>query len=298
MNHEDYREWIVLQHYGELDPFQEERLEEHLSGCESCRGHGQELELVLGMVDGARIEPPATLLEEARRELGDLIREDSLESSSFQNRSGYWAVAAALLLGVAVGFLLFGLRQPQSLPLDLQSSYGIRNFRIQEAIASNGTIEVLMDLVQPLRLQGEPGDPRIQEALTGVLRTSPNPGERIRATLALESAGEGAWNEAVRAALIHSLKSDPNIGVRRRVLGLLQESAHQPDVQRALVEVLLSDANPGLRVAAITALARVVDRTPQLDAELAERLYQRVQHEKNDFIRLQSKAYLQEVRFQ
>ncbi len=74
--------------------------------------------------------------------------------------------------------------------------------------------------------------------------------------------------------------------------------APDPAIRAALIEVLIHDENPGLRVAAVNALQAYGRTAGAVDEETLRRLEQRLTREDNDFIRLRSEAWLEEVRFQ
>jgi len=82
MNHKDYREWLQLSVAGELTSEQNKLLNEHLAGCEECRAKHDELQWLLSRLgESGASEPSERLLWEARQELFDAIRRESLTES-------------------------------------------------------------------------------------------------------------------------------------------------------------------------------------------------------------------------
>ena len=64
----------------------------------------------------------------------------------------------------------------------------------------------------------------------------------------------------------------------------------------ANVKVLLVDDNPGVRVEAINALRAIADRSEaQPDGELVNVLRDRMQHDSNSYIRMQSAAAMRKL---
>jgi hypothetical protein len=107
-----------------------------------------------------------------------------------------------------------------------------------------------------------------------------------------------SFDPEVKRALILSLKFDDNTGVRTKALEALQGLVEDPAVREAMLYVLINDQNPGMRVSAIGILEKSPSREWQSDDELLDLLEQRLDKEQNKFVRLRSKAFLQEVRFQ
>ena len=60
----------------------------------------------------------------------------------------------------------------------------------------------------------------------------------------------------------------------------------------------MNDENAGMRVAAINALEAAVDQQWTIRPELLDALQHRIQEEENNFVRLRTKAFLEEVRYQ
>ena len=63
MQHEEFREWLILLVYRELDSNQEEQLQKHVQTCEPCRDELKELRTMLSLLDELDQVPEGLLLE-------------------------------------------------------------------------------------------------------------------------------------------------------------------------------------------------------------------------------------------
>ena len=109
MNCDRHGKIIPLYFYGELPPEEEERVEDHLDGCEACRGELERLRSLAAALDRREMPVPAALLSECRDDLMAAIRSGAalprLPAAAHRGPS----------LGErfsALGAALWGLRQP------------------------------------------------------------------------------------------------------------------------------------------------------------------------------------------
>lgn len=307
MRHEEFQQWIVLSIYEELEEHEKELLEEHLAECPQCRITLEQTRHLLEVLDSQDQEAPEELLREARAQLRGALREEGHPRERKFARLSNWssvyrtplAAAASLVLGIAVGYLLFNGGGSSVLLDDPFSTPGITFSDIQlvDPDASDGIVEVAFQAVRPVQLRGQVEDPRIQQVLAQALLRSGNPGVRLQAVDVFEEE-KSAYDPQVQDALILSLKYDENAGVRRRSLTTLQKMPADPRFRQALLYVLMNDPNPGMRVAAIDALDSLRDHDWQSESGLLKALEERLAKEENDYVRLRSKAFLEEVRYQ
>jgi HEAT repeat protein len=97
-----------------------------------------------------------------------------------------------------------------------------------------------------------------------------------------------AENDAIRAALVSSLKNDRNPGVRLKALESLRGFEADALVRSALLEAAVRDGNPAVRIEAIDQLAK------QRDQVVILTLQQLAERDPNTFIRMKSANRLRE----
>jgi len=86
-----------------------------------------------------------------------------------------------------------------------------------------------------------------------------------------------------------ALVSDSNPGVRMKAIEGLRGHAADPEVQRALAQVLMRDDNPGLRVQAIDLLV------PHPRKDMVGVLQDVMRREDNDYVRLRTQRVLSQM---
>ncbi|MBE0559103.1 MAG: HEAT repeat domain-containing protein [Proteobacteria bacterium] len=212
--------------------------------------------------------------------------------------------AMTMVIGLGVGYLLFATPSnegefPAQTALLAPGMEGggsqITAVRFVDADASDGEVELAFQAVKPMRLKGSPDDPAIQRLLAYALDTEPNAGIRIRTVNTLTENPQPQIDPEIRTALVQVVKYDTNPGVRKQAMQALRNLPMDPDIKNALLYVLANDPNEGLRIDAIdTLLPERVEQTPD-DHHILQVLRSRMQNENNSYIRLRTKAALQEV---
>ncbi len=339
MNHKDFKEWLQLSIAGELTHEQDNLLREHLAGCDDCRAEHDELQRLLSHLgeSGAR-EPSERLLWEARQDLFDAIREESLTESILTRLTqgvapsvsgsrggphstyspgflhgwmgwfrGFRLVlsgAAAIVVGIFIGYLAFGKGvTPQAVSPFVSGAIDgelggpdITNVRFVDWDSRNGQIELQYDLIRPVRLRSTVEDDRVQRVLTHALLNEDNPGVRLKAIDALDARGATREHgEDVKLALISSLKSDPNAGVRREALRVLQDLPFDDEIKETCLYVLANDENPGMRIASINLLSGArLDGYP-VGQDVYDFVIHTLQERDDPLLRARSTAFIEEV---
>ena len=94
----------------------------------------------------------------------------------------------------------------------------------------------------------------------------------------------------VRNALVDRLLNDPNPGVRLKAIEGLKALGGDPQVRQTLARVLQNDANPGVRIEAIDLL------TAHRDPSLVGLLQGVMRKEDNQYVRLKMRGVLEDMR--
>jgi hypothetical protein len=130
-----------------------------------------------------------------------------------------------------------------------------------------------------------------------VARNSESAGEKSRAIQLVSEhygAGEAAASPQITAALVGTLRSDRNPGVRKKAADALSGFRLTPAIRSAFLEALKSDGNPAVRMVAVEALARAAREAP--DARTIESLRERaVDPQENGFVRARAASALKAI---
>ena len=330
MNHKTFKEWLYLAISDEIDKEQERLLKKHIDECDECRTEFDELTQMMTVLGESGVpEPSERMLWEARRDLMDAVAKESPMQSilgrapSVPDREritrspGFWekvsmgwfggyrlalSGAATLAIGFFLGYAVF--RADAVAPVDvagpgtLQGETGrtdITNVRFVDVDPSDGTIELVYDLVRPVRLRAGVDDKRMQRMLAYALVNEENPGVRLQAIDAIGTDIPVRRSDGIRRALIEALKTDPNAGVRRQAFLTLDRMPFDTDIKDACLYVLTNDDNPGLRVSSINKLARATLDGFVEGEEVYDALKAEMELDGSGYLKTHSSAFIQEV---
>ncbi len=148
--------------------------------------------------------------------------------------------------------------------------------------------------MKPVYLKGRIDDPKIQSILTYSMLNEQNPGTRFNSINAMYSERPIKFDKDVKDALITVVMTDENPGVRREALKLMKKLPYDEDVKRAFIYVLTTDTSSGLRIEAINALVDAGKKGITLDKNEIDLFKQKLQTDDNSYIRYRTKTILQE----
>lgn len=208
--------------------------------------------------------------------------------------------ATAIAIGVFIGYVSFGRSGAQQtalspVPTASHEALGnpdIANVRFVNADAPGGEMEIHYDLVRSVRLRAGVNDEHMQRMLAYALLNEENAGVRLQAVNAFAASTPQARDNDVKVALIEALTTDPNPGVRRESLRVLQTLPFDTDIKNACLLVLTNDSNPGLRVASIGLLARATREGDLVGGEIYDELKSQLGND--DLLRANTAAFIQE----
>jgi hypothetical protein len=299
---------IPLFFYGDLSLDELREFKEHLARCEECRIELEETRRLHAFLASAPApEPDEFFLGEARMQAHAAIRamraspslSDKLRqffgSPIFSRPAFGLAAIVLLLIGFAVGRLAFrstGSEAPTAIPALAEEDVRVTNVQMTGGTGGED-IDLAFDTVTPVRLHGSLADPRIQKVLAYAMVNGENPGVRLRAVGSIASTSAAPPEREVKAALLLVLSSDQNDGVRKAALNALLRYPADREVRDALLNVLLNDPNPGLRVAAINGLDSLRVRGYQPDQGFLHTFKQRLQHDENLYVRVKAQSLLE-----
>ncbi|MBX2992366.1 MAG: HEAT repeat domain-containing protein [Bacteroidetes bacterium] len=319
MNHQQYRQWLLLSLYEELNSEEQSRLNKHLTQCRECRIELDELQkLHASLARAGSFAPDDALLNDARQNLRSALRAERTRPSMWDRLGDFvsdyiqpnYKIAlggvAMLAAGILVGRMLFPATQdtPVAQVADRHFSSAfegeprISNIRFLDSDAQDGMIEFTFDATSPVHIKGSINDERVQKVLAHALVNDQNPGIRLRSVNALSTQAEHHKppDREVKAALILAARTDNNPAVRREALKTLGSFPFDEEIKQTYLHVLMQDTNPAMRIAAINGLDSARMQSP--DADLLNVLKQRIQSDENSYVRIRAQAVLEEVKQQ
>jgi hypothetical protein len=145
-------------------------------------------------------------------------------------------------------------------------------------------------------MKGKVNDDKYAVILTYAMLNEQNPGSRLNSINAMETGRQGSFDKDVRDALVTVVMTDNNPGVRREALQLIKKLGYDEQIKQALLYVILKDSISGLRIEALNALIDAAKDGHSLNQKDKELFVQKVRYDSNNYIRLKSKTLLEEYR--
>lgn len=326
MNHDQYREWLVLSLYGELDPLQRETLDDHLRECTGCRAELEHLRAFNQILSQRKaVDVDDRLLQNARRQFRTALMEER-SKYSFLSMITEWIARllhrpkgllrrpvgialggiAMLVIGMVLGYTLVVPAVPSDRLIteamfenasSMQPGSRITNMRFSDSDTRDGLIDMSFDAVMPVHITGNFNDQRVQKVLAYALISSQNPGTRLQTAnmLASQTTSTVTRDVDIKGALISALESDENPGVRKEALSALQKFPYDTQVKNAYITVLMKDKNSAMRIGVINALTRVQAEGLRLDSDVISVIQKKTRFDENSYIRARATTFLEGV---
>lgn len=305
MRCEDVVRDLPLLLYGELSFDEEEKVEQHLSGCQPCTREREQLRALHLELDAQEAEVPSAFLAECRRTLRQNV--ESARQSAPVRRTGVlgfineflqadwtmWLKPAGAVALLSIGFFTARLFPDKAgnAPVPSTSEMGV-----MEPAASrvrfvepdqNGRVRIGLEETSQRVLSGSAEDGNIRRLLLAAALQSADPGLRVDSVDVLSADAASA---DVKKALLYALQHDSNPGVRLKALDGLRASAADPETRKVLANVLLSDNNPGVRTQAIDLLIQRKER------DVVGVLQEALKRDENNYVRYKCQRALLEMR--
>ncbi|HWF39049.1 MAG TPA: zf-HC2 domain-containing protein [Candidatus Acidoferrales bacterium] len=156
-------------------------------------------------------------------------------------------------------------------------------------------VELHMRGAEPVTVQGTVDDDSVKRVLLYILRNNNRFDADVRLN-AVDLLRERSQDPEVRSALCRSVQTDGNAAVRLKALEALNGAEPQGLIRDTLLGALTDDTNPGVRVEAINSLREMAEKGQvSSDGHMLEVLRDRMQHDPNTYIRLQSAAAIRDL---
>ncbi len=307
IGHWRFRRVLPLYASGRLDGAERSRIEDHVQACATCRDEVESIRRLHTLLNAL---PPVLFSDE---DVADARARAFAGLHAFRSRPGvrgqafeYFSrpavrgvsIATGALALVLIGFWGGRLLSPTpigggEIPL-FGSEVQVTQLRSYVDDNLQPVVEVGFERTSREVVCGTPLDPAIQRVLAQALINGLNPGIRLRAAGAIGGPMVSSPDPEVKAAFLLALTSDANDGVRKAALEALLHSPADVKVRDALLFVVLHDPNPGLRMAAINGLDSLRARGVLPDRSTRDALEESARSDKNTVVRVKAQSYLKE----
>jgi hypothetical protein len=316
MKHNEYKQLLQLSLFGELKSEEKNILKEHLLTCDECKSELEDQKNLLELISGKKNSTlDDKILSAARYQLRGALRSEKNNANIFGSvfESFTWLFTtplkfavtsvAILLIGILIGSQLLS-KSPSNQISDqsnsdnrfatLNEDISISNLRFIDSDASDGEVEFTFEASRPVHLKGKVGDPQIQNVLTYSMLNEQNPGSRLNSINAMDSKQTENYDKDVKSALVTVVMTDKNPGVRREALKLMNKFPYDASIKKALLYVITNDSVSGLRIEALNSIIEATNKGYKLDSEELNLFRDKIQQDENPYIKMHSKTILQE----
>jgi hypothetical protein len=316
MKHNEYKQLLQLSLFGELKPEEQIILKEHLLNCEECRTELEDQKNLLELISGKKkTDVDEKVLSAARYQLRGALRSEKTNKNilglATDNIYQFFttplrlafAGAALLIVGALIGSIFFskpsqseftGQQNGDIRFASLSEDISISNVRFVDSDASDGEVEFTFQASRPVHLKGNVNDTQIQSVLTYAMLNEQNPGSRLNSINAMDTETPMQYDSDVKNALITVVMTDENPGVRREALKLMSKFPYDETMKETLLYVITNDTVSGLRIEALNLLIEAGDKGYKLNQDEVNLFKQKLQQDENPYIKLRSKTILQE----
>ncbi|MFA6599272.1 MAG: HEAT repeat domain-containing protein [Ignavibacteriaceae bacterium] len=307
MEHNKYKDLLILYSYNELNKEERNEFERHLLGCNLCK---TELEALVKFHEQIKFclteELNEDTLFEARQELLAEIRVLNRKKFRLQNVWDYftaptsgnlkiaYSFASAVVFMTAAYFLFFNNTGNKILSSGDMVNGGskLTNLQFVNKNFDNGEVEITYEKTTPVKLKGNINDIEIQKVLATSLLDNENPGVRLRTVNAIFSEKRENTTGVLKDALLKAMMYDDNPGVRKEAMNALCNIPFDGKIRDAMIYVLQNDKNSGLRIQAINCLSEKNDIKKLTDPNTINVLREKMHEDENSYIKLRAKTIL------
>lgn len=289
-------ERLSLYLYGELNPEEEEKVEQHLHSCPACQDALTVEKQLFALMENGTEEPPAHLLAQCRQQLRQQLPAAPPQATWWQNTleslrlpSPVWKLAAVAGL-LAIGF--FAGRWQEQWRLTTPENLQTARVRTVQG-RGDGTVQIVLEEPRQRIISGGLNEDAITRLLFSAAREASDPSLRVESVDLLRNRGN---RDDVRQLLLRTAEADPNPSVRLKAIEALRPYTTDSGVRQSLSRVLLQDLNPNVRVQAIEVLADRHTGDAQGRREIIGTCQSVVRREDNDYIRQRCLRALSEMR--
>jgi len=316
MQHNEYKKLIQLSFYGELSLKEQDDLNEHMKSCMECREELENQKNLLALLsENKRAKVNDEILSSARYQLRGALRMEkdklSIADKFLSKLSGLFSTpprlafsfATVMLIGILIGSLFLGKKDVTEIITTTGNSditelpgddVKISNLSFIDSDPSDGEVEFTFEAVKPVYVKGKINDPKIQSILTYSMLNESNPGSRLNSINAMYTEQPLSFDKDVKDAIITVVMTDENPGIRREALKLMKKIPYDEEIKQAYLFVLTSDSSSGLRIEALNALIEESKKGNRFSDSELDLLKQNYERDDNNYIKLKTRTILQE----
>lgn len=121
-----------------------------------------------------------------------------------------------------------------------------------------------------------------------------NPGSRLNSINAMDTESSIQYDDDVKNALITVMMTDENPGVRREALKMMGKFQYDESIKQTLLYVVANDTVSGLRIEALNSLIEAGNKGYKLNNNELNFFREKLKQDENSYIKLRSRTILQE----
>jgi len=214
-----------------------------------------------------------------------------------------FSFAAVMLIGILIGSVFLWKKDVTEIitatgDSDITELSGddvkISNLSFIDSDPSDGEVEFTFEAVKPVYIKGKINDPKIQSILTYSMLNESNPGSRLNSINAMYNDQSLSFDKDVKDAIITVVMTDENPGIRREALKLMKKIPYNEEIKQAYLFVLTSDSSSGLRIEALNALIEGSKKGNRFTDNELNILKQNYEQADNNYIKVKTRTILQE----
>lgn len=315
MNHNEFKKLLQLSLFGELNSEQQTLLKEHLLTCDECRSELEDQKNLLELIYSKKKSvDDEKVLSAARYQLRGALKVESEKKNIFAasldfitgfftSPMKYAAISVSMLaIGLLIGSQFLGKSNVISSinteggiqPVSLNDDMRISNLRFIDSDASDGEVEFTFNASKTVHLKGKVSDAQIQSVLTYAMLNEQNPGSRLNSINAMDTESSIQYDDDVKNALITVMMTDENPGVRREALKMMGKFQYDESIKQTLLYVVANDTVSGLRIEALNSLIEAGNKGYKLNNNELNIFREKLKQDENSYIKLRSRTILQE----
>ena len=300
-----------------LDPVRRELTHQHIERCAACSDEWsgyRETWRTLGELP--EIEVPARVKQRVLASAGELPEWTRVVAFRRRPALRWLAEAAAVILVAGTSYWVghrstpiqivptpatvnapFSIAESRVLPANaispnIEGRPDIQNVSFQDSKPNDDEIGVSFDITSHVTVNGRPTDKSMVRLLRYVLenedRASPS-GSRAIDWVRTTYSRPGNADPEIAKALANVLRNDSHEGVRIKAVETLNRMPASSDTREALIQALKSDPNPAVRIKAVEALANLARSGATFDSATVDTLRQKaVQGDENVYVRVKA----------